>query len=463
MKHVGSLLVDVLLGVAVASGALLAALLLLVQAQRHETGLVQLRELRSQSRARAFAWQQQYDIFAAPRGGWRVGDALVLMSPCEGIFTVQSTAAQLTDTFATVQTDAAEAARLGSDCSPFALPDSGTTLVPQLASTVFLGSRIAAHGVDCVERDGATYAFVAATSTQVADPDLFVVDVTNPTAPYVVATLDAGAGFFTVDAYDQTVLVGKDSGVAQVAAIDVHDVRHPAIVAEQTLPGATGSYPEARSLVSYAGSIYVGTYETAGPELHLLDMPDAATLRSRASIALNHSIRSFLPVRILVDGVSRTLLYVASSGDAQEILVYDVTDLPHPVLVTSLDLPGTGNATALARSGTELLVGRQQAVGQPSIVTVDIRDPVHPLVRGGSASLTRSGSVVNGLLFSNNRVILTTTDANKPVFSCGYVFPNVTDCTAMGGYPDPGRIDMCNGVVFVPTQHALASSTFEKP
>lgn len=458
MNNRGFLLVDIMLALAMGTAIITGMTLLLAQARNSELALVQLRTVREQNKARGFEWWRGKDLYAPPMAGWQQGDSLSLLTSCVGVLSVSEQSSvggrMVGDTWATVLVDSAERMRLGADCGYRGLP-GGSTHVQQVG-ILSLGSRVLAHGVDCVLRDGVVYAFVAATSANVADPDLFVVDITNAESPVLVSSLDMGSGLFSLDAYDLTVFGGRDSGSLQVVLVRVEDVRHPTVDKQITLPSVTGSFPEARTTVAYDGVLYVGTYETAGSEFHILRGTNGNPFGVAASVAVNHSLRAFLPYRSRVNNQARQLLYIASSGNAEEVLIFDVTDAAHPVQVGSLDLNGTGNATAFALVGSELLVGRQQVSGQSTVDVVDVRDPFHPKIGSSALLSVRSGSVVNGLVYSNHRVIFTTTDTAKPVWTCEYDNAQVRACESTGGYPNVGRIDVCNGYVAVPTQHALA-------
>ncbi len=461
MRNAGFLLIDGLLGLAIGVVAIAGATTFLLQTQVYETSLAALRTARDRGLARAYAWGAARDLTIAPASGWGFGESLSLVTSCSGVASLHTTESDgmrlVSDTLEVVSVDLAESARLGDDCGFFGL--FGMQLRQE--GKLVLGPRIRAHVADCVVRNGRMYALVAATSTQVADPDVFVVDVTTPSQPLLVSTLDVGSGVFSLDAQQDYAYLGLDASVMQLILLDISDLQHPKVGVKRSLPGVSGSFPEARAVFAYDKVVYVGTYETAGPELHLFSAESEPVLSVLSSVSLGHSIRAFLPYVFGEGGSVRRLVYVASSADAEELLVLDVTDPLHPVRVASLNLPGTGNATALARTGTEVLVGRQQILGQSTVDVVDVRDPLRPVRVSGSEALLTSGSVVNGLVYSNHRLVFTSTDTTKPFGSCAYDLGVISACSQVVGYPDPGRVDVCDGIVVIPTQHALAVVTFE--
>lgn len=456
MKSPGFLLLDILLAVAITGLVLTGGTILLLRTQAYESSLLAVRAARYENQDRAYVWSREQSIHTAPTGGWREGENLSLLTPCIGVGTFQTMqsdgARSVSDLFHHLVVDRGESDRLGVDCTTFALAGLRAVLVSLLA----LGPRVQVHGVDCVVRNGTTYVFAGGTSTQVADPDLFILDASEPSAPQVISTLDVGAGIFALDAYASVLFAGRDAAVSQLALIDASDLRHPSVVSQQTLTGVTGSFPEARAVTAYDAAAYVGTYETAGPEFHVFSFSDAPALRSISTLAVQHSLRAFLPYQISGELPHRQLLFGASSADTEELLVLDVTDPLHPARVAAVNLPGTGNATALALAGTELLVGRQQVAGQSTLDVVDVRNPTQPTLLSSVPALLRSGSVVHGLLYSNQHLFFTTTDVAKPLGSCAYEAGRISGCSFVTGYPDPGRIDACGGYLFVPTQHALA-------
>ncbi len=453
MSSSGFLTLEALLGLGIASGVLVFAGVTAGQAMQTAQVLEQMQKLlwHSEDVIHAKQMHQTPEITA--------GDSLrtLALGPCASLVSAESSADMggraLRTEVSGVVTQQSEVEYLGNDCPAVIF----TALWNHIAtkSSLVLGARVVAHGVDVFRRQGKVVAVVVTTSTQLADPDLFVIDVTNAQAPVLLSQLNLGAGFFAVDVYNNFAFLAQDSNSLQFQVVDIARLDAPYWVTSITLPGVTGSFPEARGVFANDSRVYVTTYETAGPELHVLDVTNAATPVVRASVAVNHSIRAAVVVHVELGGVVKQYLYVATSADAKELMVYDVTSAAQPTFVTSVDLAGTGNATAFALAGEVLFVGRQQVAGFPTVSVVSIADPAAPTVLSQTVPLLKSGAVVNGMIFGNGQLLFSATDTTRPVTVCRYDVDSLSDCRSAIGFSSPGELDAQEGLAYVASNHSL--------
>ena len=455
MSSKGFLTLEALLGLGIASGVLVFAGTAAGQAMQTVQVLEHMQKLLWQSESVLHAKQMHQTSEIVAGSSLRT----FALSPCASLLSAGSSTdmgGRVVRTEASgVVTQQSEVGYLGNDCPAVVF----TALWNHIAtkSALVLGARVVAHGVDVFRRQGKVVAVVVTTSTQLADPDLFVVDVTNAQAPVLLAQLNLGAGFFAVDVYNNFAFLAQDSNSLQFQVVDITSLEAPHWVTSVTLPGVTGSFPEARGVFANDNKVYVSTYETAGPELHVVDVTNPATPVVRASVAVNHSIRAATVVHVELGGAVKQYLYVATSADAKELMVYDVTSASQPTFVISVDLAGTGNATAFALAGEVLFVGRQQVTGFPTVSVVSVADPAAPTVLSQTVPLLKSGAVVNGMAFGNGQLLFSATDTTRPVTVCWFETIALSGCSSATGFPSPGELDAQEGLAYVASNHSLVT------
>lgn len=339
----------------------------------------------------------------------------------------------------------------GMDCPVVGL--SGVWNTPRIVSSSVLGlSRIQVHGVDVIQRASARVVVLVGTSTQVSDPDLFLVDVTNSAAPILLSSLQTGNGLFAIDVAGSFAYVVQNSSTLQLQVINISNPSSPVLASSRSLPSATGSFPEGRSVFVFRNRVYVGTYETAGSEFYIFDMNSPTNPVFLGSKAVNHSVRNIIVREEIINGVQRLLAYIASSANATELQVLDVTDAAHITDFSSFDAQGGGSATALFPAGPVLWLARQQVVGEPTVIAISVSDPLHPKLVSAYDLKLRSGSVINGLVSSNALLVMTTTDSAAPFIVCRVSdLYAVMSCSRSNIFTSPGRIDYQDNLLFIPS------------
>jgi len=136
----------------------------------------------------------------------------------------------------------------------------------------------------------------------------------------------------------------------QLIILDVTDPSSvdPADAIKISLPGIEdgSSYPEGRVVHYYDGRLYIGTWETAGPEFHIFDTTsDPENPTHEGSLELTHSIRDII--------VRDNFAYLATTDNNHELMVIDIENpgsLEHP------DDSGLGYNTPSDYDGTSVSV-----------------------------------------------------------------------------------------------------------
>ncbi len=351
---------------------------------------------------------------------------------------------------ATTVTSTQSVEESGYDCPVVGLVGGWSSA--HIVGTVPLGpTRLQIHGVDVVERNSARLAVAVGTSSQAADADLFVIDTTIPSSLQVLSSLHTGSGLFAVDVAGSYAYAVQNSSTLQFQVVDVSTPAHPVLVASRSLPSASGSFPEGRSIFVFRNRAYIGTYETAGSEFYIFDVSNPLSPVFLGSRAVNHSVRTIVVREEVVGGSLKLLAYIASSANNSELQVLNVTDATHITDFSLFDAQGSGSATALFAAGNIMWIARQQVTGEPTVIALSVTDPQHPVFLSSYNAKLKSGSVVNGFVVSNATLIMTTSDTTAPLLVCSVTeIATVTSCSTSNIIANSGRVDYQDNVVFAP-------------
>lgn len=180
------------------------------------------------------------------------------------------------------------------------------------------------------------YAFLSGVATSANKPDIFVFDVSNPSQPSMVRSLDIGSGGINSLFLKGNYLYAASSNNSK--ELIIFDISNPLNINQ------AGFYnlPEdadAVSVYAFSNTVAIGRVDTATNELAFLDVstPTAPQLLLEASIGGN--IYDFT--------ASGDSLYFVSQKPDSDVWVYDITDPASPVFVTSYDIPNTTGSVGL--------------------------------------------------------------------------------------------------------------------
>lgn len=291
------------------------------------------------------------------------------------------------------------------------------------------------------------FVFISSNSATTTDADLFVL---NSEKSYEkISELDIGAGVFAIDATRDYVYVATNASSSQFAVIDVSDPYSPIKIAERDLFGIDpwGSYPQGWSIKYFDNRVYIGTKETAGPELHVFDVSNPHNPYQIGYIEVTHNINDI--------EARDSLVYLATSADTQELIVMDVND-PSGMFEAGYFNAGTSavndrDATSLYLLGQTIYLGRKRgALLNPEFYMVDVSTPSEPK-KIGDFGLSLSGitSYVSGLFVSSDLVFVSTTDSSKGFLVLDVSDPNNIEKISTPSFTHPlSRLDFQNGVVY---------------
>lgn len=160
--------------------------------------------------------------------------------------------------------------------------------------------------------------------------------------------------------------------------LEVTDPQNPVLLSQSGLQGVTITSTQANGwrVFYYDHSAYVLTRFISGfsPELHVFDVSDPTHPIEKGQYKLSTSAYALIARDQLVSGTAHRFLYLATTLDAKELMVLDVSNSAHITEVTgaSCALPGTQQAYALALTGNTLYVGRDAVSNGEELYAFDV-------------------------------------------------------------------------------------------
>ncbi len=166
---------------------------------------------------------------------------------------------------------------------------------------------------------------------------------------------------------------------SQLRVLDVSDLSAIDEVASTTLAGVPAGVEQGWRLQYYDGFVYIVTRFLNRPsakEFHILDVSDTAAPIEIGSHKLNTSAHAILVRDQKVNDVTHRFAYLATTHASRELMVFDVTDPASIASVASCDLPSGQQGTALFMLGNMLYFGRENVPsGGEDLYAYDASDP----------------------------------------------------------------------------------------
>ncbi|MDQ3014554.1 MAG: beta-propeller domain-containing protein [bacterium] len=315
------------------------------------------------------------------------------ISPCRkniSAKTVWRTGARERSAFlSTIRTDVDHTKKVGGDCDGIYSTTSDQVL---LSTHVHTQSAV----LDILNKK--SYAAVSSTSSH----SFLIMDENQGH----ISSIDFTDPIADIDAIGDTVFTAVSTSTHQLTIIDIADPKSPVIIAKQSLPTITGSFPGGRSLMYYDNKLYIGTHRTAGREFQIFDVTNRGSPQWLGYLEVNHNIN-----HIIVNG---SYAYLGTSGNIKDVIILDISNPQNIKIVSMVELPGSEDTQTIYLLGSTLFVGRTKAksMANPEFIMVDVADPLSPKILGSLSigetiiSIKARGPRVYALLNTNPSKIL---------------------------------------------------------
>lgn len=276
------------------------------------------------------------------------------------------------------------------------------------------------------------YVYMSGVAASSAKPDLFVFDVSSPTAPVLIDSLDTGPDGITSLAIGDGFLVAASANNSrEFMTIDIGDPTNIAISGISNLSGDT----DALAVTLKGDLAFLGREDGGAPEVYVYDVSVPATPSLLATFESSDEVNDFTS--------SVDYVFAGTADGAKEILVFDVRDPLVPSLLTTYNLSVGNEVESVAYNDPGVLfAGHENGTFTP----VDVSDPLVP-VEYPTTSV--GGSVKDMVCTSQQLVFIGTTNSNKE-----FMVLDITDLNAVAEYASlnfpqvVGGIDFAANMVF---------------
>ncbi|MEK7620708.1 MAG: prepilin-type N-terminal cleavage/methylation domain-containing protein [Patescibacteria group bacterium] len=212
-----------------------------------------------------------------------------------------------------------------------------------------------------------TYVILGRVSS--AEPELYVIDVTDPAVPTVVGSLEIGADVNDIAVVGTNAYLATTDNSAELRVVSLVTPSTPTSIGTLNLAGNTN----AQTVVAEGTNLYLGrAADSTRPEIHSISIAVPAAPTSLSTIEVGDSVWK------MALGNNDDYVLAATGSNSAEFVVVDVTVPALIVQVGSLNLSGNADGTAVAAFSTYAVLGRDDGF----FYTVDVTTPSAPATLG---------------------------------------------------------------------------------
>lgn len=261
-------------------------------------------------------------------------------------------------------------------------------------------------------------------------PDFLVFDITTPTSPRLVSSLNIGSTPTNIAVSGDYAYVTGASNTQELRII---------YIANPEVPGIVGTYnaignADALGVAVVGNTAYITRATSTDPEFVAINVTTKTAPTTLGSLELGDSGYDV--------AISGSYAYVASYNDAQELQVVNITPAT-PTLAGSYNIGGTTNANTLAINGTSLFLGHGS-----NLRTFRISSPTAPAMIntysliGGIYDFAVDGANYLFAVTNSSTNDFQVIDVSIPASPARLVSVNLTGIAAAGVAYDP-TLDQC--------------------
>lgn len=270
------------------------------------------------------------------------------------------------------------------------------------------------------------YLYMSGVAAASAKPDLFVFDVSVPSAPALIDELDTGPdGIASLAIGDGYLVAASANNSREFMTIDITDPANIAIAGLSNLSGDT----DALAVTLKGDLAFLGREDGGTPEVYVYDVSVPATPSLLATFESSDEVNDFAS--------SIDYVFAGTADGANEILVFDVTDPLVPALLTTYDLSVGNEVESVAYNDPGVLfAGHENGTFTP----IDVSDPLVPVEYPATSA---GGSVKDMVCTSQQLVFIGTTNSNKE-----FMVLDISDLNAVAEYASLNFPQVVGGLDF---------------
>lgn len=307
---------------------------------------------------------------------------------------------------------------------------TGNWSLPQLLGSGDLGP--GNEGTDVTVK--MPYAFVSGTASASNKPDIFVFNVSNPSAPSLIASLNIGADGINALYQKGNYLYGASSNDSK--ELIIFDISAPAGISEIGSLNISGDH-NALSINGAGNTVYLGRKEDgSGNEFFVIDVSTPSSPAVTASFNIGDDVNDIM--------AAGNRLYLVSEESNNDLWIYDITVQNSPVFLASYNFQQGGELiSVLGDLNNNVFVGD----GSNDFFSLSAANPSQIYVRD---SLAAGGAVNDIICVADNLAFLATSNSGKEFMVVDVNDPaNITERASLN-FPQVGTgIDFADNKVFM--------------
>lgn len=286
---------------------------------------------------------------------------------------------------------------------------------PKLLGSVDIGSNNIGTDVDVLNK----IAYVTADASDASKDDFYVVDVSNPnlTNLPILGSINTGPGLDAVTVFGKYAYVADVSTVNQLQIIDISTPSSPRVVASLDITGPSDT-AVGNSIFYSAGKVYLGLTKSTGPEFYVIDVSNPLQPVKKASFEIDSQINAIT--------VKNNIAYLSVPDDpltpstSEQLKILDVSQADTGVIsFVNIFAPNpstmSGKSAYISKDGKTLYFGEGGAnsANKQEFFELNVVNP-NSIVQTGSKYISTSRNVtVDAIIVRSNLAFLWTSDSSQ--------------------------------------------------
>ena len=237
--------------------------------------------------------------------------------------------------------------------------------------------------------------YVSTQGSSKSKPDIHAYNVSNPSSPSLLDSLDVDAYALASIDYNSDYVYGASTGVIpDLKVIDAHNPGNLSVASDFNVI----TFVNAKSVLKVNTTVYLGVQKTSyNGEFFTINVINPLNPSQIDVFEINGDVNKIF--------YKNHLAYVATSRDDRELFILNVTNPANISEAGHLDISGSSDATSVfAQSASRVFLG----VGDVLYV-LDATDPLHVSIIGS----LNVGGAINDIYVAGTLAFLATTDSNK--------------------------------------------------
>ncbi len=212
------------------------------------------------------------------------------------------------------------------------------------------------------------YAYMV-TNNNSSYEDFFIFDITTPTSPTTLGSLDLAADVTDIVVSGNYAYVSTSANAEEVKVIDISTKTSPTHVASFNAAGNQ----DGLSVAINGSVLFLGRMDSSNPELYAINITTPTSPTTLDTFEFSDDINALV--------VAGNYLYAATDATTRELSVIDISSPTSLSEIGGYNAPGGDDGISIDVSGTTLVLGRASG-SNAELMVFDISTPSSPGLQG---------------------------------------------------------------------------------